>query len=60
MKRIVAAALLSGSVALAGLGAGTVGERGTAGGVQVRTGIIEGDPSPANTCNGAPICLPGR
>lgn len=38
---------------------GTVGERGTAGGIQVGTGIIEGDPSPASTCDGAPICLPG-
>jgi hypothetical protein len=38
---------------------GTVGERGTVGGVQVGTGIIEGDPSPADTCNGSPICLPG-
>jgi hypothetical protein len=39
---------------------GTVGERGTDGGIQVGAHIIEGDPSPANTCDGMPpICLPG-
>jgi hypothetical protein len=39
---------------------GTVGEHGTAGGIQVGPHVIEGDPSPANTCDGAHgICLPG-
>ncbi|OBJ53771.1 hypothetical protein [Mycobacterium sp. 1423905.2] len=106
MKRILAAALFSGSLALANVaaGAGTAqadpgtgicnqlamcsyvwcpgsplpmpdvvwdmnvchhyyggspGHPGTEGGIPVGAHIMEGDPSPANTCMGAPICLPG-
>ena len=106
MKRIIAGALLSGTVVLGSLGLGTgvaqadpgtgicnqlamcshiwcpgsplpmpdvvwdmntchhyyggsLGHPGTEGGIQVGAHILEGDPSPANTCNGSPICLPG-
>jgi hypothetical protein len=38
---------------------GTVGERGTGGGIQVGAHIIEGEPTPVNTCAGHLICLPG-
>ncbi|WP_156803126.1 hypothetical protein [Mycobacterium gordonae] len=38
---------------------GSLGHPGTEGGIQVGAHILEGDPSPANTCNGSPICLPG-
>jgi hypothetical protein len=38
---------------------GSLGHPGTAGGIQVGAHILEGDPSPANTCNGSLICLPG-
>ncbi|WP_445159681.1 hypothetical protein ACTXG5_15680 [Mycobacterium sp. Dal123C01] len=38
---------------------GSLGHRGTEGGIQVGAHILEGDPSPANTCAGSPICLPG-
>jgi hypothetical protein len=106
MKRTFAAALLSGSVVLAGMGLGTgvagadpgtgicnqlamcsyiwcpgsplpmpdvvwdmnrchhyyggsLGHPGTEGGIPVGAHILEGDPSPANTCGRSPICLPG-
>jgi hypothetical protein len=38
---------------------GSAGHPGTAGGIPVGAHILEGDPAPANTCNGSPICLPG-
>lgn len=38
---------------------GSLGHPGTEGGIQVGAHILEGDPSPANTCGGSPICLPG-
>jgi hypothetical protein len=38
---------------------GTVGERGTEGGIQVGAHVIEGEPTPVNTCAGHLVCLPG-
>jgi hypothetical protein len=38
---------------------GSLGHPGTEGGIPVGAHILEGDPSPANTCNGLPIGLPG-
>jgi hypothetical protein len=38
---------------------GSLGHPGTEGGIPVGAHILEGDPAPAETCNGSPICLPG-
>jgi hypothetical protein len=38
---------------------GIVGRPGTAGGKQVGTRIIEGEPAQVDPCRGVPICLPG-